>query len=173
MRLQGHVTLLHCTSQYPTPWAQVNLRAMDTLAQTFELDVGYSDHTAGHMVAIAAVARGAKVIEKHLTLDKQLPGPDHLASLEPAEFAHMVRDIRALELALGDGIKLPQPSELATRAVVYQQVVAARDIAIGEVLTRDHLTTARNGHGLAPTALWRLVGQPTKRAYRAGEAVAE
>lgn len=170
-RLNGHVTLLHCTSQYPTPFAEVNLRGMDTLARAFGLPVGYSDHTEGILIPIAAVARGARLIEKHFTLDRSLPGPDHKASLEPAELMQMVRDIRALEVALGDGGKTPQPSEWDTRQAARQQVVAARDIAAGSVLTRDDLTTARCGRGLPPTALWGLVGRDAGRAYAAGDVI--
>lgn len=170
-RLQGHVALLHCTSQYPTPWSEVNLRAMDTLAHAFGLDVGYSDHTEGCLIPVAAVARGAKVIEKHFTLDRSLPGPDHKASLEPDELKRMVSDIRSLELALGDTCKAPQASEWDTRQAALQQVVAAREIAAGTVFSREDLTTARSGIGLPPTALWGLVGRRSLRAYRAGETV--
>jgi len=169
--LRGHVTLLHCTSQYPTPPAEANLRAMDTLAAAFGLDVGYSDHTEGILIPAAAVARGAKVIEKHFTLDRKLPGPDHPASLEPDELARMVRDIRALQLALGDSAKAPQASEWDTRAAARQQVVAARDIAAGAVFGRDDLATARCGRGLPAAALWELVGRASSRAFAAGEPV--
>lgn len=170
-RLQGHVTLLHCTSQYPTPWSEVNLRAMDTLAHAFGLDVGYSDHTEGCLIPVAAVARGAKVIEKHFTLDRSLPGPDHKASLEPDELKRMVSDIRSLELALGEPCKAPQASEWDTRQAAHQQVVAAREIAAGKVFSREDLTTARSGQGLPPTALWGLVGRRSARTYQAGEII--
>lgn len=170
-RLNGHITLLHCTSQYPTPFAEVNLRGMDTLAQAFGLTVGYSDHTEGILIPVAAVARGAKFIEKHFTLDRSLPGPDHKASLEPAELSQMVRDIRALQIALGDGGKTPQPSEWDTRQAARQQVVAARDIAAGSVLARADLSTARCGSGLPPTALWGLIGRSAGRAYMAGDVI--
>lgn len=170
--LNGHVTLLHCTSQYPTPFNEVNLRAMDTLKNAFGLEVGYSDHTEGILVPVAAVARGAKVIEKHFTLDRTLPGPDHKASLEPDELQEMVRDIRAMQMLLGDGGKSPQASEWDTRQAARQQVVAARDIAAGAPLQRTDLTTARSGSGLAPTMLWELVGKPASRSFAAGEIVA-
>ncbi|WP_367237604.1 N-acetylneuraminate synthase [Pseudomonas sp. Rh2] len=170
-RLRGHVTLLHCTSQYPTPSNEVNLRAMDTLATAFGLEVGYSDHTEGCLIPIAAVARGAKVIEKHFTLDRALPGPDHKASLEPNELRQMVADIRSLELALGDGHKSPQVSEWDTRKAARQQVVAARPISAGAVFSREDLTTARSGHGIPPTALWGLVGKHAKRGYGTGETI--
>ncbi|NMY95214.1 N-acetylneuraminate synthase [Pseudomonas proteolytica] len=168
-RLCGHVTLLHCTSQYPTPWVEVNLRAMDTLAAAFGLDVGYSDHTEGAVVSIAAVARGAKVIEKHFTLSRTLPGPDHQSSLEPEELKAMVSDIRALERVLGDGAKAPQDSELDTRKAARQQVVAACDLRAGCVFTRADLTTARTGQGLPATMLWGLVGRTATRDYACGE----
>lgn len=169
--LHDYITLLHCTSQYPTPLNEANLRGMDTLASAFGLAVGYSDHTQGTLIPVAAVARGAIVIEKHFTLDRALPGPDHLASLEPDELKQMVQDIRALQLALGDGCKAPQPSEWDTRQAALQQVVAARDIPLGAVLSRQDLTTARCGAGLPPTALWGLVGHPARRPFSAGEII--
>jgi N-acetylneuraminate synthase len=169
--LQGHVTLLHCTSRYPTPFSEVNLRAMDTLGNAFGLDVGYSDHTEGTLMSLAAVARGAKVIEKHFTLDRNLPGPDHLASLEPMELASMVRDIRYLQVAMGDGSKCPQPSEWDTRLAARQQVVASREIPSGSVLCREDLTTSRNGHGLPPTAIWDLIGQSVNVTYQSGQVI--
>ncbi len=170
-RLRNHVTLLHCTSQYPTPLNEVNLRSMDTLASAFGLDVGYSDHTLGILIPIAAVARGAKVIEKHFTLDCSLPGPDHKASLDPGELKQMVNYIRALQVAMGDGCKTPQTSEWSTRLAARQQVVAARDIAAGVVLERQDLTTARSGRGMSPSNLWKLVGQVANRAYSAGDVI--
>jgi len=170
-RVRERVTLLHCTSQYPTPPHEVNLRAMDTLASAFGLRVGYSDHTEGGLVPIAAVARGATVIEKHFTLDRGLPGPDHKASLEPDELTRMVADIRALSRALGSAAKAPQPSEWDTRRAARQQVVAARAIAGGATLVRDDLTTARAGTGLPASALWDCVGRRATRAYAAGEAI--
>jgi N-acetylneuraminate synthase len=169
--LRARVTLLHCTSQYPTPAHEVNLRAMDTLASAFGLPVGYSDHTEGTLIPVAAVARGATVIEKHFTLDRALPGPDHKASLEPDELTRMVRDIRALQQAMGEGAKAPQPSELDTRRAARQQVVAARDIDAGQVFTRADLGTARCGRGLPAAALWDLVGQAAARAYTTGDVI--
>ncbi len=165
------VTLLHCTSQYPTPMAEVNLAAMGTLAQAFGLPVGYSDHTEGVSVPLAAVALGARVIEKHMTTDCSLPGPDHAASLEPADFAAMVRGIRDLTAAMGSGIKAPQPSEWDTRRAARQTLVAARDIAAGTRLGRADLTTARAGQGRAASDLWDMVGTTTLRAFRRGESL--
>ncbi|GAB3414963.1 N-acetylneuraminate synthase [Massilia agilis] len=170
-RLEGHVTLLHCTSQYPTPLGEVNLRAMDRLAAAFGLAVGYSDHTQGILIPVAAVARGARLIEKHFTLDRNLPGPDHAASLEPGELKQMVADVRSLEIAFGDGCKAPHASEWNTRKAARQQVVAARDIAAGAVLTRDDLTTARSGQGLPASELWSLVGSRSARAYCRGDLI--
>lgn len=169
--LVGHVTLLHCTSQYPTPVGEVNLRAMDTLAEAFGLPVGYSDHTEGILVPTAAVARGAVLVEKHFTLDRSLPGPDHRASLEPAELTTMVAHIRAVEQMLGVRDKVPQPSEWDTRRAARQQVVAARSIAAGAVFAREDLTTRRSSQGLPPTALWGLVGQRAARAYEAEDVI--
>ena len=169
--LQGRVTLLHCTSQYPTPIQECNLRAMDTL-RAFGLPVGYSDHTEGIVIPVAAVARGATFIEKHFTLDRTMPGPDHKASLEPQELTQMVRQIRALQLALGDGAKCPQPSEWETRQTARQHVVAARNIAVGAVLSRDDLTTSRSGGGGLPaTALWGLIGVVAVQTYATGEPI--
>jgi len=167
--LQGRVTVLHCTSQYPTPMAEVNLLAMDTLAQAFGLPVGYSDHTEGILIPVAAVARGAVLVEKHFTLDRTMPGPDHLASLEPGELTQMVRDIRALAVALGEGAKSPQPSEWKTRKAARQQVVVARPVERGQILTRADLATARSGSGLPAATLWQLVGQPANRDYAEGD----
>lgn len=168
--LRGRVTLLHCTSQYPTPMTEVNLRAMDTLA-AFGLPVGYSDHTEGTLLPVAAVARGATLIEKHFTLDRNLPGPDHRASLEPSELKLMVSQIRQLQLAMGDGAKCPQPSEWNTRQAARQQVVAARDIVAGTVLSRQDLTTARSAGGMPAMALWTLVGSMALQDFSAGDLI--
>ncbi len=167
--LHGHVTLLHCTSQYPTPWPDVNLRAMDTMAAAFGLDVGYSDHTEGLVIPIAAVARGAVVIEKHFTLDRTLPGPDHPASIDVAGLKQLVGDIRALEEALGDGVKSPKASEWDTRRVARQSIVATRLIPAGKMIARDDLTTARTGGGLPPHMLWALLGTTCPKSHAAGE----
>ena len=168
--LQGLVTLLHCTSQYPTPIEECNLRAMDTL-RAFGLPVGYSDHTEGVMIPVAAVARGATLIEKHFTLDRTMSGPDHKASLEPLALAEMIKQIRELQLALGDGAKCPQPSEWNTRQAARQCVVAAHDIAAGTILSRDNLTTARSDGGLSANELWALVGTVASQTYALGESI--
>ncbi|MDX1754695.1 MAG: N-acetylneuraminate synthase [Marinobacter sp.] len=169
--LQGKVTLLHCTSQYPAALEEVNLAAMDTLAHAFGLPVGYSDHTLGTAVPVAAVARGARVIEKHFTLDRSLPGPDHRASLEPEELADMVRQIRTVEAALGSGLKRVQPTEWNTRQAARQQIVAARAIRQGQRLSREDLTTARAGQGLSPMHLWDLVGLSADSNYKPGDVI--
>lgn len=168
--LQGRVTLLHCTSQYPTPMQECNLWAMDTL-RAFGLPVGYSDHTEGILISVAAVARGATVIEKHFTLDRKMAGPDHKASLEPSELAQMVEQIRDLQLAFGDGAKCPQPSEWNTRQATRQYIVAARDIEAGTLLCRGDLTTARSGDGIPPTELWGLIGSVASHRYSSGEPI--
>jgi len=169
--LEGQVSLLHCTSQYPTPMHEVNLKAMDTLAKVFRLPVGYSDHTQGTLIPVAAVARGATIIEKHFTLDRQLPGPDHKASLEPDELKRMVADIRAIAEALGDGQKVPQASEWDTRTAARQNLVAAAPIRQGERLHADNLTTARAGQGELAMAYWDRLGQCAARDYQPGEAI--
>lgn len=163
--LLEHVTLLHCVTQYPAPAAAVNLRAMDTMANAFGLPVGYSDHTLGIEVSIAAVARGACVIEKHFTLDRSLPGPDHAASLEPGELAQLVSSIRNIELALGSPIKQPAPDEVGNRTIARRSVVALHAIAKGEILRVDMLTSKRPGGAISPLDIWSLEGRAATRAY--------
>lgn len=161
---RSRITLLHCTTEYPAPYAEVNLRVMQTLAAVFPgMDVGYSDHTLGIDIPIAAVALGAKVIEKHFTLDKGLPGPDHSMSLEPGGLRQMVLGIRRVEVALGNGAKSVTPSELRNRAVVRKSIVAACRIKAGEVLTPYNLTTKRPGTGLSPMLWDTLIGTPAPR----------
>jgi len=169
--LQRHVTLLHCVTQYPAPAEAVNLRAMDTMAQAFGLPVGYSDHTLGIEMPIAAVARGASVIEKHFTLDRTMPGPDHSASLEPDELKQMVRAIRNIEAGLGSARKLPTPDELLNRAVARRSIVANRPISAGETLTMEALDCKRPGTGVSPMDIWSLIGRPALRAFAADEQV--
>lgn len=163
--VERHVTLLHCVTQYPAPPEAINLRAMDTMAAAFDLPVGYSDHTAGIEVSIAAVARGAVVIEKHFTLDRRLPGPDHAASLEPAELSQLLTSIRNVERALGSPIKGPSSQELPNRPVARRSVVAARAIRRGEIFSMDMLTWKRPGHGISPMDAWTLLGKPARRDY--------
>lgn len=167
--LAGRVTLLHCTTQYPTSFDEVNLAAMDTMRTAFGLPVGYSDHTMGTTASVAAVARGAVLIEKHFTMDRALPGPDHAASLEPREFATMVNEIRAVKRMIGDGVKAPHLSEWDSRRAGRQQIIAARDIVAGSTLTREDLATARCGEGLMPAEIWGLVGTVAGQDVAAGE----
>ncbi|MEQ1637547.1 MAG: N-acetylneuraminate synthase [Methylococcales bacterium] len=163
--LQEKVTLLHCTSEYPTPMENVHLRAMDVLSQAFGLKVGYSDHTIGLTVPVAAVARGATLIEKHFTLDRSLEGPDHKVSLEPDELKIMVRSIREIEQALGQGFKFPQPVELENQRVVRKSLVAGKSIAKGEVFTPDNLVIKRPGTGKSPMAYWSVLGEQSLHDY--------
>lgn len=153
------LTLLHCVTEYPAPYSEVNLRAMQTLKQAFALPVGYSDHTPGIEIAIAAVALGAEVIEKHFTLDRSLPGPDHAASLEPSELHQMVNAIRHVEAALGDGIKRPAPCEISNISVARKSIVAARSMLKGHQLEVGDLEIKRPGNGLSPKQMPALMGR--------------
>ena len=150
------VKLLHCTSNYPCPMNEVNLNAMLTLKAAFKCEVGYSDHTLGIEVPIAAVALGATIIEKHFTLDKNMDGPDHKASLNPEELKEMVQSIRNIEIALGNGIKCPNNSETKTSKVVWKSIVAAKIIEKGSVFTEENLTVKRTGEGI-PASFWDMV----------------
>jgi len=165
------ITLLHCTTEYPAPAAEVNLRAMTTLRAAFPqvAGVGYSDHTDGPEIAVAAVALGAVVIEKHLTLDKTLPGPDHQASLEPRRFQEMVRYIRRVEEALGDGRKRPSPSERLNLPVARRSLFALRPIRKGEIFSEDNMGVKRPGTGISPMRWDEFYGRPATRDYDADE----
>lgn len=165
------ITVLHCNTDYPTPAEQVNLRAMQHIGLAFGVQVGYSDHTNGIEVAIAAVALGASVIEKHFTLDRKLPGPDHQASLEPAELKAMVAAIRNIERAMGDGIKRPTAREMANRPVARKSLVAARAIAAGELFSADNLVAKRPGTGASPMRWDAFIGQPARRDFAPDEQV--
>ena len=168
---RGEITVLHCTTAYPTAMADVNLRAMETIRNAFGVKTGYSDHTPGVEVAVAAVALGATVIEKHFTLDRNLPGPDHKASLEPDELARMVRSIRNIEAALGDGRKRPTASELGNRAVARKVIVASRDIEPGELFTEDNITPKRGGEGLSPMRWNEVIGRRAARRFSTDESI--
>lgn len=170
-RLRARVTLLHCTTEYPTAWEDVNLRAMDTLAVAFGLPVGYSDHTPGHAVALAAVARGAVVIEKHFTLDRTLPGPDHQASIEPEDLAALVTGVRQIEASLGSGRKVCAPGEAHNRAVARKSLVAARTIDAGDVLMPGMLTAKRPGTGVSPMDVFEWRGRPAPRRMAPDDAL--
>ncbi len=169
--LVGDVTLLHCTSSYPAPAESVDLRAMDTLAQAFRLPVGYSDHTEGTAVAVAAVARGAVLIEKHLTTDRSLPGPDHITSLSPESFTDLVIAIRTVEKSLGSPEKRSAPEEVDVRKVARRSLFAARDLSAGRMIADEDLVGLRPGQGLSPTQKWDLLARPLPRDYRAGDAI--
>ena len=167
--LGAYLTLLHCTSNYPTAPDSVNLRAMATLHARFGVPVGYSDHTEGILAATAAAAMGAKVIEKHFTVDRSLPGPDHKASLEPGELADMVRQIRLVERMLGSGEKTPVESELAVRAVVRRSIVTRREVAAGVLINAQDIELLRPGTGIAPRDIPRVVGRRTKVNIPSGQ----
>jgi len=166
-----NITLLHCNTEYPTPFEDVNLLAMTAMKKRFGVQVGYSDHTPGLETAIAAVALGAEVIEKHFTLDRGMKGPDHRASLEPKELAAMVAAIRNIEKALGDRIKRPSPSETRNRAVARKSIVASRDIRKGEVFSEENITTKRPGTGLDPMMWYKVIGKKAKRNLKADELI--
>jgi N,N'-diacetyllegionaminate synthase len=167
----GEITLLHCTTQYPAPYESVNLRAMLALKDKFGCKVGYSDHTKGIEVPIAAVAMGAEVIEKHFTLDRNMPGPDHQASLEPDELKAMVSSIRNIEQAMGDGIKKPSESEIPNIIVARKSIIAARNIKKGELFTKDNITTKHPGNGISPMNWQEVLGTRAKRNFMEDELI--
>lgn len=173
--LQKHgakdITVLHCNTEYPTPMEDVNLSAMLTIRDAFKVPVGYSDHTEGVEIPIAAVAIGAKVIEKHFTLDKLMEGPDHRASLEPKELQAMVAAIRNIEQAMGNGKKTPSDSEKKNKAVVRKSIVAARNIREGELLTEENLTVKRPAGGLSPMRWREVLSQVAKRDFLEDEMI--
>jgi N-acetylneuraminate synthase len=169
--LKQKVTLLHCTTEYPAPLEDVNLRAIDTMRQRFGLRVGFSDHTQGVLAAVAAVAQGAAVIEKHFTLDRKLPGPDHAASLDPDGLRGLVRAVRETELMMGDGRKRPAPSECKNIQVARKTLVAAKYIPKGDVFTDDNLTAKRAGVGLSPMHFWSLLGRRAARTFCQDEVI--
>lgn len=169
--LREKVTLLHCTTEYPAPFAETNLRAIDTLRLAFGLATGLSDHTPGIAIPLAAVARGAMVIEKHFTLDKKLPGPDHQASLDPDELKKMIEGIRQIEAALGDGCKRPTLSEINNQPIARHSLVASRPIRKGEPFTTENLDSKRPGSGLNPIYYWDLLNRPAMKDYQADEVI--
>ena len=165
------ITVLHCNTEYPTPMKDVNLNAMLTIGKELNIDIGYSDHTLGIEIPIAAVAMGANVIEKHFTLDRRMPGPDHNASLEPHELKAMVTAIRKVELALGDGVKQPSPSEQKNIEFARKSIYAKESINKGELLTSTNLTTKRPGKGISPMKWDELVGSRATRNYLSDELI--
>lgn len=165
------ITLLHCTTNYPCPYDSVNLNAIDTLRNKYNLPIGYSDHTKGIEVAIAAVARGATVIEKHFTLDSQMDGPDHLASTEPKEFKQMVDSIRNIEKALGDGNKVPTNDEVNISKVVLKRIVATKEIKKGDIIAEDKIACKRNDNGELASNWDKVVGSIAKKDYSIDEGI--
>jgi len=169
--ITSRVTLLHCTTEYPAAPEEINLRAMQTMGERFECRIGFSDHSAGIHLAVAAVALGAKVIEKHLTTSRDLPGPDHRASLEPVEFKRLVADIRELEKALGDSIKKPTASETKNLSVARRSLVAARAIKAGEPFTVENIAVKRPGSGRSPFEYWSILGTRSPRDISKNEII--
>jgi N,N'-diacetyllegionaminate synthase len=159
------ISILHCNTEYPTPMEDVNLRAMLTIKENFQVTVGYSDHTEGAEISIAAVAMGARIIEKHFTLDKNLPGPDHIASLEPKELTEMTTAIRNISLALGYSVKGLSRSEAKNRTAARKSIVAAKKISKGEVFSEENLTTKRPGSGLSPMLMPQVIGKKAEKNY--------
>jgi len=166
-----HITVLHCTSEYPAPLNEVNLSAMNEIKNKLHVSVGYSDHTAGIEVSLAAVALGAEVIEKHFTINQALPGPDHKASLEPKELKLMVKLIRNIEVALGEPIKQASKSEIKNMAIVRKSIVAKNKIEIGEIFTKNNLTTKRPGTGISPMKWDFVIGQKASRVFDIDELI--
>lgn len=167
------ITLLHCNTEYPTPYEDVNLNAMKTLKDYFGLNVGYSDHTQGIEAAVAAVALGACILEKHFTLDKTMKGPDHKASLDPRELKDMVDAIRHIEISLGDGKKVPTKSEEKNIKIARKSIVAKQDINKGTIFTEDNLTTKRPGDGISPMNWYKILGKTALRDYKVDEKIQE
>lgn len=168
---RDNISVLHCNTEYPTPVEDVNLRAMQTISRAFNVRVGYSDHTLGTDIPVAAVAMGATIIEKHFTLDKTMEGPDHKASLEPEELKTMVQAIRSIESALGDGIKKASPSEFKNKGIARKSIIAARAIKEGEVFTEYNLVVKRPGTGISPMKWDEVMGKRAQRDYLADELI--
>jgi 2,4-diacetamido-2,4,6-trideoxy-beta-L-gulose transferase len=169
--LRSRVIILHATTEYPAPFDEVNLSAIDTIYSAFRIPVGYSDHTQGIHIPIAAVAKGAVIIEKHFTIDRNLPGPDHKASLEPNELKQMIQTIRDVEKALGNGLKIPTASEIKNRKIARKSLVAIKDIQIGEVFSIQNLGVKRPGNGKSPTHFWEYIGKRSDKNYESDELI--
>lgn len=165
------ISILHCNTEYPTPMKDVNLKAMLTLKDKFNVEIGYSDHTLGIEVPIAAVALGARIIEKHFTLDKMMPGPDHVASLNPIELENMIKSIRNIEIALGSKDKFVTESELKNKNIARKSIVASKEIKLGEVYTEDNLTVKRPGNGISPMRWDEIIGKVANRNYEEDEMI--
>ncbi len=171
--LKEKVSILHCTTEYPAPISDINLRVIDTLAKAFDLPVGYSDHSEGITIPIAAVALGAVTIEKHFTLDKSMEGPDHKASLNPIELSLMVKSIRDVEVALGSRVKKITPSEIENKSVARKSIVAAIDIALGDEFTTENIIIKRPGTGMSAYCYWTLLNKSSSKVYKAGDLIVE
>jgi len=169
--LHHKVSLLHCTTEYPAPFNEINLQVINSLAQIFGLPIGFSDHTEGITIPIAAVALGAKIIEKHITLDKNMSGPDHSASLSPEELVDMVKSIRQVEQALGQPQKIPTLSEQKNRHCARKSLVAKKNISKGELLTADNLTTKRPEAGVSPHSYWEIIGKIATKSYKTDDII--
>lgn len=170
-KLKEKVCLLHCTTEYPAPFSEVNLKALDTMRNAFGLPVGLSDHTPGIAIALAAVARGAEIIEKHFTRDRNMSGPDHRASLEPCELKDLVQGIRQVELALGDGNKVPTPSEIKNRDIARKSLVASRPVSKGTLFTVDNVACKRPGNGVEPIRYWEVLNTKATHDYQKDEQI--
>ena len=165
------IIILHCTTEYPAPLDEVNLKAMTTIGQAFKIRTGYSDHTSGIEISLAAVAMGAAVIEKHFTLDRNMKGPDHKASIEPSQFKKMVDGIRNIELAMGDGIKKPTLSEIKNKEAARKSIIASQKIKSGELFKEENLAIKRPGTGLSPMLWNKVIGSKAKRDYNKDELI--
>ena len=171
--LRKDISILHCTSEYPAPFFDINLKAMNTIKNKFNINIGYSDHTLGVEVSFAAVSLGAKIIEKHITLNRNLSGPDHKASLEPKEFKNLVKGIRNISLALGKSEKKITNSEIKNLTIVRKSIVAKRDIKKGELYTEDNLTTKRPAIGICPMRWDEMIGKVSKKDYKVDDLIEE
>jgi N-acetylneuraminate synthase len=171
--LKKHVTILHCTTEYPAPYCDINLSVIESLKNAFKLPIGYSDHSMGIEVPLAAAAIGAVVIEKHFTLDCDMEGPDHKASLEPKQLEAMVSGIRNIEMALGDGIKSPQPSELKNKIAARKSLVAIKSIAKGDMFCESNIGIMRPGNGMCPSKYWKVLNSQSGRQYLKGDLINE
>lgn len=163
---KSEITILHCNTEYPTPMKDVNLNAMKSIKEKFDVSIGYSDHTLGIEIPIAAVAMGASVIEKHFTLDNNMEGPDHKASLEPDELSSMVKSIRNIEYAMGNGIKEPSESEKKNKDIARKSIVAKKEIKKGELFSKDNLTIKRPGKGISPMKWYDVIGEKSLKDYQ-------
>jgi N-acetylneuraminate synthase len=169
--LRDKVTLLHCTTEYPAPLSEINLRAMETIRVAFGLRAGYSDHSEGITVPIAAAALGACLIEKHFTLDKTMEGPDHKASVEPEELSLMIQSIRDVSAALGSGVKSAQPSEINNKMVARKSLIAARPITEGQIISEADICIKRPGSGIDPSRYWQIIGMRAVKSYTEGQLI--